>query len=86
MGLQPQTISYRSHYLPSVPGINASGPARRTDHWRSVVVVVGRAADPPHRVIYRFTGGQHIDDPGRCVGEVVVRPVRGRCCRGRLVQ
>ena len=49
-----------SRFLPLVPRISASVTARRTDHWRSVVVVVG-AADPPHRaVISRFTGGQFL--------------------------
>jgi hypothetical protein len=58
-----------------MPGISASGPARCTDHWRSVVVVVVvGAADPPHRaVISRFTGGQHIDNTGHGVGDIVVR-------------
>ena len=46
------------------------GSARRTDHWKSVVVVVivVGAADPPHRaVISRFTGGQRIDNTGHGV-------------------
>src|SRR5258708_34837040 len=61
----------------SVSGINASGPARCTDHWRSVVVVVEGAAHPPHRaVISRFTGGQHIDNTGHGVGYIVVRARR----------
>ena len=48
-----------------------SGPARRTDHRRTVAVVVG-TADPQHRIISRFVGGQHIDNTGHR-GDIVVR-------------
>jgi hypothetical protein len=58
----------------SVSEISASGPARCTDHWRSVVVIVVGTVDPPHRaVISKFTGGQHIDNTGHGVGDIVVR-------------
>ena len=54
-----------------MPRINASGPARRADHWRSVDVV--EAADPRKAtVISGFTCGQHIDSTGYRVGDIVV--------------
>jgi len=64
--LQRQTILYRSPQRLD----STFGSARRTDHWKSVVVVVivVGAADPPHRaVISRFTGGQRIDNTGHGV-------------------